>query len=382
MKIPNEFNAIRPYEPEELPEVYERLIGDPQFKKVIAIIMPGVPYEAVAAKIRACKTNYDFQVEFCYKFLEQLLSKASTSCNMDISAVDADSCYTFMSNHRDIVLDSALLDKLLVDYHFTTTCEIAIGDNLLSMGWVRDLVGINKAFVVQRNLPPMQKLRSSARLSEYMHFAINKKHENLWIAQREGRAKDSNDVTQTAILKMMTLGGEGSLTDRLLALHIVPLSISYEYDPCDFLKAKEFQQKRDMPDFHKGPMDDIVSMRTGIMGFKGNIHYHCAPCIDDFLRSMPKDMSKSDTYTMIAERIDHEIHRNYRIYPVNYVALDMLKGTSDYASNYTKEDKEHFDSYVESQLKKVDLENPDHDYLRERILTMYANPLINHIAAK
>ena len=226
-------------------------------------------------------------------------------------------------------------------------------------------------------------MRASIQLSEYMHYVINQKNDNVWIAQREGRAKDSNDRTQIAILKMMTLGGEGSIIDRLLQLHLVPLAISYEYDPCDYLKAREFQLKRDIEGWKKTAEDDVLSMKTGILGWKGKIHYHCAPCIDDYLRSLPADMPKNALYETIATYIDQEIHRNYRLYPNNYIALDMLNDTSSFADHYTAEDKATFEKYLEGQLAKItDVENKDEDFLKERILTMYANPTINYLTAK
>ena len=378
MTIPEAFDSIRPFEPEELPQAYDRLLADKQFVEVLAFLYPGVPAEAIAAKMRQCRTNLEFQKTFCYTFLEQLLLKVAKGCDMDTSKVDVTKRYTFVSNHRDIVLDSALLDKLLIDAGFTTTCEIAIGDNLLSLPWVRDLVRVNKAFIVERSLPPRQMLLASKRLAEYMHFAIAQKNENVWIAQREGRAKDSDDRTQPAILKMMAMGGEGSPAERLKQLHIVPLAISYEYDPCDFLKAKELQQRRDTTDFHKAPGDDVRSMQTGILGYKGRIHYHCAPCIDQFLDTVA-DMPKGELFDKVAAYIDQEIHRNYRLYPANFIALDMLEGSNAHEDRYTKEDKAFFDKYLQGQLAKIDLEKPDHQFLRERMLTMYANPARNQL---
>ncbi|MBR7053250.1 MAG: 1-acyl-sn-glycerol-3-phosphate acyltransferase [Prevotella sp.] len=378
MTIPEAFDSIRPFEPEELPQAYDRLLADKQFVEVLAFLYPGVPAEAIAAKMRQCRTNLEFQKTFCYTFLEQLLLKVAKGCDMDTSQVDVTKRYTFVSNHRDIVLDSALLDKLLIDAGFTTTCEIAIGDNLLSLPWVRDLVRVNKAFIVERSLPPRQMLLASKRLAEYMHFAIAQKNENVWIAQREGRAKDSDDRTQPAILKMMAMGGEGSPAERLKQLHIVPLAISYEYDPCDFLKAKELQQRRDTTDFHKAPGDDVRSMQTGILGYKGRIHYHCAPCIDQFLDTVA-DMPKGELFDKVAAYIDQEIHLNYRLYPANFIALDMLEGSNAHEDRYSKEDKAFFDKYFQGQLAKIDLEKPDHQFLRERMLTMYANPARNQL---
>ena len=371
------FDAIRPFEPEELPEVFERLLGNAQFSQVVAYVFKDVPFDMLAQKMRACKTNLEFQVAFCYPFIKGLLQKASLGCDMNVDAIDMEKRYTFVSNHRDIVLDSALLDVLLVDAGCKTTCEIAIGDNLLSLPWVKDLVRINKSFIVERSVSLRQMLLSSTRLSDYMHLVIAQKHDNVWIAQREGRAKDSNDRTQESIIKMMVMGGEGSLVERLKGLHIVPLAISYEYDPCDFLKAQEFQLKRDIADWKKGPMDDVVSMQTGIMGYKGHIHYDAAPCIDAWLDTLDPDMPKADFFKAVATHIDEEVFRRYRLYPSNYVALDELEGTTAHADRYTAEQKAQFDGYIAQQMAKIQLPDKDEAFLRERLLTMYANPARN-----
>ena len=371
------FDAIRPFEPEELPEVFERLLGNAQFAQVVAYVFKDVPFDMLAQKMRACKTNLEFQVAFCYPFIKGLLQKASLGCDMNVDAIDMEKRYTFVSNHRDIVLDSALLDVLLVDAGCKTTCEIAIGDNLLSLPWVKDLVRINKSFIVERSVSLRQMLLSSKRLSDYMHLVIAQKHDNVWIAQREGRAKDSNDRTQESIIKMMVMGGEGSLVERLKGLHIVPLAISYEYDPCDFLKAQEFQLKRDIADWKKGPMDDVVSMQTGIMGYKGHIHYDAAPCIDAWLDTLDPDMPKADFFKAVATHIDEEVFRRYRLYPSNYVALDELEGTTAHADRYTAEQKAQFDGYIAQQMAKIQLPDKDEAFLRQRLLTMYANPVRN-----
>lgn len=375
-----QFDAIRPFEPEELPEVFERLIADEQFRSVIGVVFPNIPFEGIAQKMRQCKTNLDFQLAFCYGFLKDLLSKASKGCDIDVSNVDITRRYTFVSNHRDIVLDSALLDVLLIDAGFKTTCEIAIGDNLLAAPWIKDLVRVNKSFIVERSAGVREMLMSSKRMAEYMHYVIEKKNDNVWIAQREGRAKDSNDRTQPSILKMMAMGGTGNIIERLMQLHIVPLSISYEYDPCDFLKAMEFQLKRDVEGWKKTKQDDVMSMRTGIMGYKGHIHYHAAPCIDYFLQTLDPDMPKGELFDTIAAHIDKQIHANYMLYPCNYIAADMLAGNDALAANYTAEDKVAFEKYLAGRLAMIDIPNKDEAFLRERILTMYANPAKNKLA--
>lgn len=380
MKTPSFYDDIRPFDPEELPAAFERLLSDAQFQQVLGYLYPGVPLEAVKTKMMACKTNLEFQLAFCYGFLKDLMAKASKGFDMNVEAVDVTKRYTFVSNHRDIVLDSALLDVLLYDAGFNTTCEIAIGDNLLSLPWVKDLVRLNKSFIVQRSLSPREFLMASKKMAEYMHYVVGEKNDNIWIAQREGRAKDSNDRTQPSILKMMAMGGEGSPVDRLRQLHIVPLAISYEYDPCDFLKAAEFQLRRGVPGWKKTALDDVNSMRTGIMGYKGGVHYHCAPCIDGFLDNLSPDIPKTKVFDVIAEHIDKEIFRNYRLYPSNYIALDMLEGNEAHAGRYTAEDKAVFEKYLQGQIARIDIPNKDEAFLRERMLTMYANPARNCLA--
>lgn len=380
MKTPSIYDDIRPFDPEELPAAFERLLSDAQFQQVLGYLYPGVPLEAVKTKMMACKTNLEFQLAFCYGFLKDLMAKASKGFDMNVEAVDVTKRYTFVSNHRDIVLDSALLDVLLYDAGFNTTCEIAIGDNLLSLPWVKDLVRLNKSFIVQRSLSPREFLMASKKMAEYMHYVVGEKNDNIWIAQREGRAKDSNDRTQPSILKMMAMGGEGNPVDRLRQLHIVPLAISYEYDPCDFLKAAEFQLRRDVPGWKKTALDDVNSMRTGIMGYKGGVHYHCAPCIDGFLDNLSPDIPKTKVFDVIAEHIDKEIFRNYRLYPSNYIALDMLEGNEAHAGRYTADDKAVFEKYLQGQIARIDIPNKDEAFLRERMLTMYANPARNSLA--
>ena len=381
MLTPKEFNDIRPFEPEELPEVYNRLLDNQQFQRVLSYFYPDVPLEKIGARMRACTTNLAFQKVFGNEFVTFVLNRAAKSWDMNHSAISPEHNYTFMSNHRDIVLDSAILSKLLIDAEFKTTCEIAIGDNLLSLPWVKDLVRVNKSFIVKRSASFREMLTSSKTLSRYMHFAIQEKKENIWIAQREGRAKDSDDRTSESILKMMSMGGEGSIVERLTQLHIVPMTISYEYDPCDYLKAAEFQLKRNNPDWKKGPQDDIISMQTGIMGYKGHVHYHCSPCIDEYLQTLDSEMPKNELYATIVRHIDREIHRHYRLFPNNYIAHDLLTGKDEQTAHYQPADKVNFERYLSEQLEKITVPQPDIAFLRERILTMYANPLRNYWAA-
>lgn len=382
MNIPKEFDPIRPFEPQELHQAIERILSNEQFCSILPHVFPNIPLEQLKQKMLNVKDSMDFQLNISYHFVKWVIGKTAKSCAINIDAINNTHNYTFLSNHRDIVLDSALLDVLLIDSGFKTSCEIAIGDNLLSLPWVKDLVRINKSFIVERNLPIRQMLEASKRLSNYMHFSISQKKENLWIAQREGRAKDSNDRTQEALLKMLTIGGEGGLVDKLKEMKIVPLSISYEYDPCDFLKAKEFQQKRDNGNFKKSAADDVLSMQTGIMGFKGRIEYKCAPCINSFLDTLDANISKNELYNLVAQHIDKEIHKNYILYANNYIALDLLEASNRFANNYTQAEKETFINYINAQINKIDIAHKDIAFLRERMLTMYANPLRNYLQAQ
>ena len=344
---------------------------------MIATAYKDLPFEAVADTLRSCKTNTEMQVKLVYPVLKQLLATQSQGLTSDFSSIANDgTCYTFVSNHRDIVLDSALLDYSLLNNNMDTA-EIAIGDNLLIYPWIKKLVRVAKSFIVQRALTMRQMLLASAKMSRYMHYVINDKKQNIWIAQREGRAKDSDDRTQDSVLKMMAMGGEGDVISRLKDLNIVPMSISYEYDPCDYLKAKEFQQKRDIEGWKKSPEDDLLNMKTGIFGYKGHIHYQSAPCINEWLDTIDPLTPKSDLFRMVAEKIDQGIHLNYRLYPANYIAADMIQATNKRAGHYTNEDKAAYEAYLSKKVGMVDLENVDQDYLRERILTMYANPTFN-----
>lgn len=378
----NEFDEIRPYHDEELPQVYGELIADPAFREAVAMVMPGVPFEVLEQKMRACKSKLEFQRTFCYGLLWKLAKETTQGLTLDHTALpDKQMAYTYISNHRDIILDSGFLSVLLVDQGMDTV-EIAIGDNLLIYPWIKKFVRVNKSFIVQRALTMRQMLESSARMSRYMHHTIKDKNQSIWIAQREGRAKDSNDRTQDSVLKMLAMGGEGDVVDRLIEMNIAPLAISYEYDPCDFLKAKEFQQKRDIPGFKKSTDDDLLNMKTGLFGYKGRVHFQTTPCINNELARMDRSLSKPEIFARVSSLIDRRIHASYRFYPCNYVAADLLDGLFMFADCYTEEDKRHFEGYLEQQLARIDLPGKDIPFLRQKLLQMYANPLKNHLAAR
>ena len=376
-----EFDEIRPYNNGEIKQVVEELLHDRQFSRILKGLVPWLPQFLRNALIRTAfigvNSTLDFQMRFMKPVVKYVLHRCARKVTFDYNGIEpGEERFTFVSNHRDIVLDSAILDLLLAKAKFPTTCEIAIGDNLLIYPWIKKLVKLNKAFTVRRGLSPRELMESSILMSRYMHHAINEKKENIWIAQREGRAKDSNDRTQESVLKMLAIGGEGTPAERLKDLHITPLTISYEYDPCDYLKAKEFQQKRANPAFKKSKQDDLDNMKTGIWGKKGHIHYQTAPCINTWIDELAH-LPKTEFFTAVARRMDREIHRGYMLFPGNYVALDLLNGNSAHSNRYTPADKQRFEQYLEQRIDLIDLPQKDIPFLRGKMLAMYANPVIN-----
>ena len=383
----NEFDEIRPYEAGEMKQAFDELLNDRQFNVVMKGLAPWLPKGLRNGLLRLAftgvKTPLDFQKRFMKPIVQYIIRKHTDGCSFDDEALVANGAhrahearYTFVSNHRDIVLDSAFLDVLLVNSGYPTTVEIGIGDNLLIYPWIKRLVRMNKAFTVRRGLTAHEMLRSSQLMSRYIHYAVSQKKENIWIAQREGRAKDSDDRTQESVLKMLAMGGD------LRELNIVPLTISYEYDPCDYLKAQEFQQKRDNPAFKKSRQDDLDNMKTGIFGYKGRVSYHCAAPVNTWMDELDTSLPKNEYFTALARRMDCELHRGFRLYPCNYIAADLLAGKREYAANYSAADEQRFEQYLKGQLAKITIPDKDEPFLRERILTMYANPLINFNAAR
>ena len=385
-----DFDEIRPYEPEEMKQAFDDLLNDRHFNAVMKGFAPWLPKGLRNGLLRLAfggvNTPLDFQMRFMKPLVKYIIRKHTDGCTFDDATIhtQTDERHTFISNHRDIVLDSAFLDVMLIEAGHPTTVEIGIGDNLLIYPWIKRLVRMNKAFTVRRGLTPKEMLRSSQLMSSYIHYAVTQKKENIWIAQREGRAKDSDDRTQDSVLKMLAMGGSepgGSLASSLRDLNIVPLTISYEYDPCDYLKAREFQQKRDNPAFKKSKQDDLDNMKTGIFGYKGRVNYHCGTPINLWIDEFGH-LPKNEFFHTLSERMDREIHAGYCLFPNNYIALDLLNGNTLNAGHYTEADRKRFEQYLEAQMAKIKIENKDEAFLRERMLTMYANPLRNALQAK
>jgi hypothetical protein len=376
------YDAIRCYNSEEVPAALERLSNEKQFVNVLSTVYPLLPKEVLKKRLTSFDNSNDFQKIMVYPFLQYIEANLTKGIKLQgLENIDVSKSHLYISNHRDIILDSALFCGKLIENNMDTV-EIAIGDNLLVFPWIEDLVRMNKSFIVRRSLGAKQMLESSQLLASYIAHTINEKHQSIWIAQREGRAKDSNDKTQESLLKMFNMGGSGSFAENLAALHICPLSISYEFDPCDYLKAKEFQQKRDNPEYKKAPMDDLLNMKTGVMGYKGKVVYKLAGEVSEQILTLgARITNRNELVAAIAEMIDQHIYNNYTIYNVNKIAFDLLSDTKEFELSYTLLEKLDFEKYLEMQIDKIDLVNKDIDFLKIKMLEMYANPLKNVLLA-
>ncbi len=379
MIIPAEFEKMRSFEDDEVRGAILSLLDDRSFRKIVKANVKFIPIWLLKFYTKRFKTVNSFQLGMIYPILKRILRKACTGFSADFTALpQGREDFIYLSNHRDIVLDSAFLD-----YHLllsgNKSVEIGIGNNLLIYPWIETIVRLNRSFVVNRSATATELLESSQQLSRYIRFVIEQKKAPVWLAQREGRAKDSDDRTQKSVLKMLAMSGDDSMTlsEKLQSLHICPLTISYEYDPCDWLKAAEFQMKRDNAGFKKSKQDDLTNMKTGIWGFKGHMHYQVSAPIDSEIAALDTSVPRNQFLDQVAQIIDRHIFEGYRIYPCNRIALDMLKGDDAESANYTQQQKAEFEKYLEGQLSKIRIPNPDWDFLKERILTMYANPLIN-----
>lgn len=381
-----EFRDIAPYDDSDFKSYMARLVKEPGLENAISYIMPGADRKQLTDLLLSLNSKAEFQQKVMLTILsliEQKTTSGVTESGMDRLSPDRN--VLFITNHRDIVLDASFLGLALIR-HGLPTQEVALGDNLLIYDWIEDLVRLNKGIIVKRNLRLTKALEAARQLSGYIHYCIAEKHESVWIAQREGRAKDSNDVTQESVIKMLALSGPGdTLAARLLPLNITPTAISYEYDPNDYLKASEFLQRRRDPEFKKSQRDDLKSMETGILNFKGRVHFSVGSDINAELAAMLDVTDKVEAVRRICAVIDRQIHLGYRIYPNNYIAYDRLEGSDRFASEYSHEDVEHFDAYLQGQLDKVevaDVTAEERGLMLRDMLEMYANPLRNQLIAK
>lgn len=377
------FDDIRPLNNDEVKDAIEELVANEDFERAFRYIKPDLDWDRFTATMRACKTKEEFKSTLAYDAVMTVAK--NTTFSLTISGrsrlPEGKPACTFISNHRDIVLDASFLNVMLYDVGYGMT-QVAIGDNLLIRPWIKTLVRLNNSFIVKRGVSVRQMLEVSGTLSAYIHHTIKETKESVWIAQREGRAKDSDDRTQGSVLKMLNMGGDKDLLTNLMELNIVPVAISYEFDPCDFLKAQEFQLKRDNPDFVKSKRDDLLAMETGILNNKGRVHFTLGTPINGALSQLDPALEKAEMIAAIARTIDTEIYKHYRFYPCNYVAYDLLTATKRFSGNYGPKDKKQFEEYLQTQLDKIVIPNKDESFLRTKLLEMYTNPLKNHLSVQ
>ncbi len=382
--VAHDFDDIRPLNADEVKDAIEELVASKDLEDAFRYIKPDLNWPEFTTLMRSFRTKEEFKAKLAYDAVMTIAK--GTTFSLTVSGrsrlpANHEPC-TFISNHRDIVLDAAFLNVMLYDVGYGMT-QVAIGDNLLMKPWIKTLVRLNNSFIVKRGVTGRQQLEASMELSAYIHQTIHHTKESVWIAQREGRAKDSDDKTQASILKMLNMGGDRkNILANLMSLNIVPVAISYEFDPCDFLKAQEFQQKRDNPDFVKSKRDDLLSMETGILNNKGRVHFTIGSPINQTLEKLDPEMEKTELYAAIASLIDTEIYKHYRFYPSNYIAYDMLTSTKRFSNMYGLKEKKHFTVYLQEQLDKIVIPGKDEPFLRKKILEMYANPLKNFLTTQ
>ena len=375
------FEEIRPYRDEEVPGVMQELTQDADFLNLCSYFYPDQSQEEIAARLRAMTTNLEFQSGVVYPAMQGVLAKTTsgfTSSGFD--QLDPKQSYLFISNHRDIILDPALLNYTLYE-HYSSTTEIAIGNNLLAAPWIEKLVKLNKSFIVHRNVQGRQSLVVSQRLSNYIRHSITGNHSSVWIAQKEGRTKDGNDKTQPSLLKMLYMSGEGPILDELEALNIVPVSLSYEYDPCDVMKLWELQPEFAEVTEEEDRKGDIQNMIMGIQGWKGHIHFAAGTPIHSELEPLRGIKNKNEQLQALASIIDQQIYQNYQLFPCNFIAYDRMHGQTFYADEqrYDAADVDEFDQYLAE--REASATRPVSN-IRESLLKMYAYPVENQLKAQ
>lgn len=383
----DQFQDIRPYHDDEVRPVIDSLLANPEFIRSIAgfsfpklyKLWPGLVCFLTKRKltVQLQRVNDIKSMQSVIAaYMDQMIEKTAPQLtHSGLENLSRDKSYLFISNHRDIAMDPAFVNYMLYRANFDTV-QIAIGDNLLKRPFVTDLMRLNKSFIVRRSLKGRELLKSSKLLSEYIHHCVDN-GQNVWIAQREGRAKDGVDRTDTALLKMLSLAKrERGLKESLSSLHIVPVAISYEFDPCDTLKADELYQKQDLGTYQKTEQSDIHSIVTGMIGFKGHVHV-----------SFGEEIALiSDDDEEAATQIDQQIIHNYLLQATNHLALEKLRESSpervptlDLPNNAVAAilSVQNADSKARFEERLASADPTIQPYL----LQMYANPVISRFAS-
>lgn len=367
------FDDIRAYKDEEYQPIMSNLMKVEPLMKAIQFYLPELTLAQLKNTLKSFETIQHFQSEMVCMMVGKIVNHSAKSITFKgLKTLSKTKNYLFISNHRDIVLDSALINYGLNLNNFNTS-EIAIGSNLLSIPWVKDLVRINKSFIVKRNVPKQEMLEASKTLSAYINYTLKEKKQSIWIAQREGRAKDGFDKTNPSLLKMFGLCTSEDLLTHLISLNITPVSISYEYDPCDYLKINELLKKQQGETYQKSENEDNQHMVLGIKGYKGNINIYFDAPINDKIATLSHIKNRNDLLKEISEIIDCQIYKHYYLFPSHYVAYDLLHNSNKFEKQYTSEEKTTFINYVEKRL--VDFKG--NTLAKEIFLKMYANPVIN-----
>ena len=369
------FDDIRPYTDAEIPAAMHRIADDPYFVPVCGFLFPGENPQKAADTLRSCQTISDFQNRFMYRAVTSIIKNTSKGVTIEgLEHLSPQKSYLFISNHRDIVLDAAILQILLDDAKLPTS-EITFGANLMLSQFITDIGKSNKMFRVERPTTVSsgrEFLQKSAYLSSYIRHTIKEKHESVWIAQRNGRTKDGNDQTDRGIITMLCQSGSDDRVRSLAELNLVPISISYEWEPCDILKSLEMLKRSSGEPYVKRPGEDLQSILTGITQQKGRIHFSVGRCITESDLSGLNGLSKGDFTRAVANMIDRWILSSYQLFPNNYIAYDILNEQS--SDNYTEDEKQAFLNHL-SLLEKY----PGNERTRQILLQIYAMPLINRV---
>lgn len=377
-----DFEEIRSFDDADVPSRLWPLADNPAIADFLHGAFPDIDMSQLRGRLKQISTIHDFQHQVVAPLVLRLAQSTCSSIRLEgAELIPADHATTYITNHRDIVLDSAFLNSLLASYGHETA-EIAIGDNLLAYDWIKDLVRLNKSFIVLRSVSGRELMAATRRLSAYIHHAVAQRGHSVWIAQREGRSKDCSDRTQASVVKMLAMGGPTrDVLANILELHLQPVALSYEFDPCDYLKARELQLKRDDPEWHKTKQDDLLAMATGLRGRKGRVVFTVTPELNAELERLPATLTdRNDQATAICRAVDRALHGALHLFEINYVAYDLLRETDKYADRYTHEQRIEAIDYLNTRLEMIQLPHRDEAFLWKCLLTQYANPVINREA--
>lgn len=369
------FDEIRPYRDYEVKEKIRKLLNEEQFAQIVQYVNPEIPFEQLKEAMLQMQTVRDFQSQIIVPMVKKLVSKTTNGLSVDgLENLKKGEAYLFVSTHRDIVLDSAFMNYILLTNGFETA-EIAIGDNLMKIPWVVDLVKLNKSFIVKRDVPKDEKVEASMQLSAYINHSVKKEKESIWIAQRSGRSKNGNDETNPSLIKMFNLmAEEGNVIDNLKGLNIVPVAISYEYNPCDILTIPELMTIAKGEKYEKAPMEDMIHMGRGIEGDKGRVVVSFGKPLQSELDALVNIKNRNELLNEVANKIDDQIHHIYHLMPTNYIAWDVLNESDQFSSNYSNEERANFLNYMEGRIPEVE---GDAEEIRKTFLTAYAYPVSN-----